>query len=388
MSATASRRGTARRAALGTTAALAGVMTAGVSAAFIALLLGGQDCSVPEGAPSAEAQQTIPSVMLSAYQAAGTEYDLPWEILAGIGKEECDSGLDSDPSCTIQPGAEGPGVANYAGASGPMQIGVGGLAGDAYRSVRQYLPVGQQDLGPHDPTVAVELAALVLIHDKGAPPGKPIDAYLPYVRAYNGTGPAAQAYATRVIADAHQYQGGDTLAAAGVGCAAAQDAYVNPFSRSTGLVAERIDMGVDYSGRGPIVSLGDAKITYAATNDPGWAYCGAAGAVTLQLVDGPDEGRDIYIAEGIAPTVAAGNTVRAGQTIAHFAGARCIEIGWSAIADGVEPKAAVLGQAAKGPNEDPGENRTYCGNSMSELLASLGAAPGLTEGKAIVGDRC
>ena len=388
MSAVASRSGTARRAALGTTAALAGVMTAGVSAAFMAFLVTDQTCPVPQDTPSADAQQAIPAVMLTAYRTAGSDYNLPWEILAGIGKEECDNGLDSDPSCTLQPGAEGPGVANYAGASGPMQIGVGGVAGDAYQSVRQYLPVGQQDLGPHDPTAAAELAALVLIHDKGAPPGKPIDAYFPYVRAYNGTGPAAEAYATRVIADAHQYQGGDTLAAAGLGCAAAQDTYVNPFSRSTGLVAERIDMGVDYSGRGPILALGDAKVTYATTDDAGWAYCGAAGAITLQLVDGPDQGRDVYIAEGIAPTVTTGDTVSAGQTIAEFAGAGCIEIGWSAVADGVEPEAAALGQAAKGPNEDPGENRSYCGNSMSEFLASLGAPPGLTGGKPIVGDGC
>jgi hypothetical protein len=269
-----------------------------------------------------------------------------------------------------------------------MQIGVGGLAGDEYQTLRQYLPTGQRNLGPHDPTVAVELAALVLIRDKGAPPGKPIDAYVRYVRAYNGTGPAADAYASRVIADAHQYEGGETLSAVGVGCAAAQDTYVNPFSRASALVPERIDMGVDYSGRGSIIALGDAKITYATPEDPGWAYCGAAGAVTLQLIDGPDRGRDIYITEGIAPTVPAGVTVTAGQKIAEFAGTGCIEIGWSAIPDGVEPEAAALGQEARGPNEDPGEHRTYCGNSMSELLASLGAPAGLTEGKTIVGDRC
>ncbi len=388
MSTIAHRRRPARRAALGTTAAIAGVMTAGVSAAFIALLLTDQGCSLPAGAPSAEARRAIPPVMLAAYQAAAIHYRVPWEILAGIGKEECDNGLNTDPSCAVQPGATGPGVANSAGASGPMQIGIGGLAGEAYETLRQYLPAAQRDLGPHDPTVAVELAALVLIRDKGAPPGKQIDAYLPYVRAYNGTGPAADAYATRVIADARQYEGGDALEAAGVGCAAGQENYVNPFSRATGLVPERIDMGVDYSGRGPILALGDGKITYATTNDPGWAYCGAAGAITLQLLDGPDEGRDIYITEGIDPTVAAGSTVSAGQTIADFAGTGCIEIGWSAIPDGVAPKAAALGQEATGPNEDPGEHRTYCGNSMSELLASLGAPPGLTEGKTIVGDQC
>ena len=388
MSAIGTRKSTARRAALGTTAALAGVMTAGVSTAFIALLLTDQSCSVPQGTPSANAQHAIPSVMLAAYQAAGTQYNLPWEVLAGIGKEECDNGLDTDPSCAIQPGAHGPGVSNSAGASGPMQIGVGGLAGDAYQTLRQYLPLAQQGLGPHDPTAAVELAALVLIRAKGAPPGKPIDTYLPYVRAYNGTGPAADAYAARVIADAHQYEGGDTLASVGVGCAAAQDNYVNPFSRATELVAERIDMGVDYSGHGPILAIGDAKITYATTDDPGWAYCGAAGAVTLQLVDGPDESRDIYVTEGIAPTVTAGQTVAAGQAIADFAGARCIEIGWSAIPDGVAPEAAALEQQAQGPNGDPGDNLTFCGNNMSQLLASLGAPPGQSNGRTIVGDRC
>ena len=50
-----------------------------------------------------------------------------------------------------------------------MAIGVGGAAGDAYDSLRRYLP--NPALGPHDPTTAVELAALVLIKDKGAPTG-------------------------------------------------------------------------------------------------------------------------------------------------------------------------------------------------------------------------
>src|SRR5207248_10497371 len=88
---------------------------------------------------------------------------------------------------------------------GLMQIGIGGQAGDEYDSLRPYLP--NTSLGPHDPLTSVQLAALVLIKDKGAPTGKRIDAYLPYVRAYNGTGAAADAYAARVIADAHSYQG-------------------------------------------------------------------------------------------------------------------------------------------------------------------------------------
>jgi hypothetical protein len=200
VSAVADRSRAARRGALGSLAALAGVVTAGAGAAFLALLVTEQGCGVPEGSPSAEAQREIPALMLATYQQVGASYGLPWEILAGIGKEECGHGLNPDPSCSIQPGAQGPGVANYAGASGPMQVGVGGAAGDEYQTLRQYLPVGQRDLGPHDPTVAVELAALVLIKDKGAPTGQGIDAYTPYVAAYNGTGPAAAAYSSRVIA--------------------------------------------------------------------------------------------------------------------------------------------------------------------------------------------
>jgi hypothetical protein len=75
----------------------------------------------------------------------------------------------------------------------------------------------------------VQLAALVLIRDKGAHAGQPIDAYRPYVRAYNGSGPMADAYASRVLADAHAYQGAGTLAT--TGCpAAASGTYVNPFA--------------------------------------------------------------------------------------------------------------------------------------------------------------
>jgi hypothetical protein len=366
----------------------AGLTTAALGAAFLALLVTDQNCSTPQAGASTQAKREIPPVMLTAYQRAGAQYQLPWEVLAGIGKEECDNGLDPDPSCAIEPGQRGPGVANYAGAAGPMQIGVGSAAGNEYQTLRRDLPPGQRELGPHDPDAAVELAALVLINDKGAPRSEPIDSYWAYARAYNGTGPPAEAYASRVIADAHQYQGGDTLIAAGVGCAAAQDSYVNPFAETHGLVAERVDMGVDYSGHGPIVALGDAKVTYATRDDPGWAYCGAAGAITIQLLDGPDQGRSIYVAEGISPTVRPGQAVRAGQVIAVFAGRDCIEIGWSAARDVVEPEAAALDQQAQGPNEDPGDNRTYCGNTMSQLLASLGAPAGLAEGRPIVGSRC
>jgi peptidoglycan DL-endopeptidase CwlO len=91
-------------------------------------------------APSPVAVRDIPARMLAIYQRVGAQYKLPWEILAGIGKEECDHGQLPDPSCTPQPGAKGPGVANFAGASGPMQVGIGGAAGDEYDALRHFLP--------------------------------------------------------------------------------------------------------------------------------------------------------------------------------------------------------------------------------------------------------
>jgi len=192
-------------------------------AALLTVVFGGTCTGSGVGdTPSAAATRDIPGEFLGIYERVGARYRIPWEILAGIGEEECDHGRFPDPSCTPETGATGPGIANCAGASGPMQIGVGGgpcgVAGDEYQSLQHYL--SDPSLGPHDPTTAVELAALVLIKDKGAPTGQPIDAYAVYVRAYNGSGAAADAYAARVLADAHAYQGAGTVAF-GPSCSAA-----------------------------------------------------------------------------------------------------------------------------------------------------------------------
>jgi hypothetical protein len=200
------------------------------AAALLSVVFGGSCSSSGVGdAPSALAVRDIPGSFLRIYEQVGAQYKLPWEVLAGIGKEECDQGRFPDPSCMPQPGATGPGVANFAGASGPMQVGVGGAAGDEYGSLRHYLP--DRSLGPHDPTTAVELAALVLIRDKGAPTGQPIDAYRDYARAYNGAGPIADAYAARVLADAHAYQGAGTTTV-GAACSAAFGTPLVPGTRA------------------------------------------------------------------------------------------------------------------------------------------------------------
>ncbi|MDQ2802774.1 MAG: hypothetical protein M3Y41_08840, partial [Pseudomonadota bacterium] len=318
----------------------------------------------PGDQPSAVAIREIPAQLLPIYEQVGAQYGLPWELLAGIATEECSQGQLPDPSCALLPGATGPGVANFAGASGLMQVGIGGAAGDEYGSLRQYLP--NPSLGPHDPTTAGELAALVLIKHKGAPTGQPIDAYLPYARAYNGSGPAADAYAARVIADAHRYQGsGQTIFAGGAtGCAAAASGvgYVNPFAHAQ-VTASRIDQGVDYGGTGPIDALGPGRVVLVSSTDSGWGN--GDGWVSYQLTSGAYAGDYVYVAEGITPTVHQGQLVAAGQQIGTFNG-HSIEIGFALGQGDLAIAHSIYQEGAD----------TAAGRAMDALLVSLGAPSG------------
>jgi cell wall-associated NlpC family hydrolase len=83
-----------------------------VPALAIAAASGGINLSTPS--QSAVAQ--IPPNYLLLYQEAGLAFDVPWEVLAGIGKVECDHGQNPDPACWKN------GATNAAGAGGPMQF--------------------------------------------------------------------------------------------------------------------------------------------------------------------------------------------------------------------------------------------------------------------------
>jgi cell wall-associated NlpC family hydrolase len=82
--------------------------------AAVGVLGGGASASLGEGTSVQVAG--IPPEYLALFQAAGQRYGVPWAVLAGIGKVECDDGQDPDPSCTQE------GAVNYAGAGGPMQF--------------------------------------------------------------------------------------------------------------------------------------------------------------------------------------------------------------------------------------------------------------------------
>ncbi|MGI5118960.1 hypothetical protein ACQEU5_05345 [Marinactinospora thermotolerans] len=65
---------------------------------------------------SGDAENGIPEDYLEAYRQIGREHNIPWNVLAGVGKQESDHGRN--PSSGVSSGT------NDAGAAGPMQHGV------------------------------------------------------------------------------------------------------------------------------------------------------------------------------------------------------------------------------------------------------------------------
>jgi peptidoglycan DL-endopeptidase CwlO len=78
-------------------------------------------CQIQPAATN-QATTAIPANYLNLYRKAGQQYQIAWNLLAAIGKIESDHGRD--PGSGVHSGA------NVAGAAGPMQIGVGGAAGN------------------------------------------------------------------------------------------------------------------------------------------------------------------------------------------------------------------------------------------------------------------
>ena len=178
--------------------------------------------------------------------------------------------------------------------------------------------------------------------------------------------------------------------------------YVDPFGDASGVTAMRVDQGVDYALAGPMLAVGDGVVSYVAgAGGSGWPSCallrsgtivsvgGAGAAVVYRLTDGPDAGRYVYVAENVTPLVRLGQAVSAGAAVVSVHGSSgglgCVETGWAA-GPGDSPQAAADGQSSSAG--DPGENRTFCGQQFSDLLAALGAPAGLSEGKPLVGSSC
>jgi murein DD-endopeptidase MepM/ murein hydrolase activator NlpD len=153
--------------------------------------------------------------------------------------------------------------------------------------------------------------------------------------------------------------------------------YVNPFSQIHNITPLRIDMGVDYSGSGPVLALGSGRVF--STSGPGWP---GGGFIGITLDSGRFAGLSYFVAESVRATVRVGQHVQAGQQIANmFNGPSGIETGW-ATGTGDQPLALTLGQQAPG---DPGGWTSAAGLSFDRLLVTVGAPSGIPQGTQVHG---
>ena len=133
--------------------------------------------------------------------------------------------------------------------------------------------------------------------------------------------------------------------------------YVNPIG--AGLVHERVDQGVDFTGSGSLYALGSGTVVNVYNGGwPGGVFLG------IRL----DAGQYVYYAEDITAAVGVGQRVTAGQYIGRAnGGGSGIELGWAAPPGDGESAAHAAGQYAYPTSE---------GESFDALLASLGTTGG------------
>jgi len=144
--------------------------------------------------------------------------------------------------------------------------------------------------------------------------------------------------------------------------------YSDPLRSINALTPERIDQGVDYSGYGPIYAIGDGVVL--STGNSGWP---GGTFISYRLSDGPAGGLVVYAAEDIYPLVSVGQSVTAGTVLGTvYEGPSGIETGWANQSGDGTTMAIDAGQFS-------GANSTAFGTNFSELLASLGAPPGVAQ---------
>jgi cell wall-associated NlpC family hydrolase len=181
---------------------------AAVAAALLLLLVAviagaaggitGQEAAACTAQPAASrAAASIPANYLADFRKAGTQYGIPWTVLAAIGKVESGDGANDGPSS--------------AGALGPMQFepSTWALYGD-----------GGDIMNPHD---AIPAAARLLAAS-GAP-GNLQQA----IFAYNHSG----SYVQLVLSWAARYSAGGAQAISAAGSAACQQDALGPLPAGT-----------------------------------------------------------------------------------------------------------------------------------------------------------
>ncbi len=179
---------------------------------------------------------------------------------------------------------------------------------------------------------------------------------------------AARAAAAAKAAQAAQATQGQASAPVMVAFHPSPGSYADPLRSINGLTPERIDQGVDYSGYGPIYAIGDGVVV--STVNGGWP---GGTFISYRLSDGPASGLVVYAAEDIDPEVTVGQSVSATTVLGTmYEGPEGIETGWADPSGDGNTMAMDAGQFS-------GANSTAFGANFSQLLASLGAPPGIAQ---------
>jgi len=134
--------------------------------------------------------------------------------------------------------------------------------------------------------------------------------------------------------------------------------YANPLRDVKGITPERIDQGVDYSGKGPIHPI--AAGTVKSTTSSGWAFCGGDAWIVVDHAGG----RSSYYAEGITPKSKVGDHVTTSTAIGEMTG--CVEFGWA------DPN----GAQALAHSQFDGSSPTAYGQDFSNLIKAAGGPAG------------
>lgn len=230
---------------------------------FVVVIVGGiagWQTSSGALAPSSVAIADIPGNYLALYQQAAARYGVDWDVLAAIGKVECDHGrLDAR-------GCNPPGTVNRAGATGPMQfLGSTWRAGTPPRTVppigtptstrgEGYAADGDGDglADVWNPADAIAGTARLLRAN-----GAPAD-YRRAVYAYN----PADWYVEAVLAKAKEYRGAFAPGASGSARAvlAWAVAHVGRFSYNLGPPTDRGGSVQDMQSREPAGTTCDCSM--------------------------------------------------------------------------------------------------------------------------------
>ncbi len=338
----------------------------------------------PAGGASDFGEGTLPSNVPKPYNAiftaAGNKFHVSPAFVAAVfyGGEHGNSFPDPPPPY----GHGGPWATSYASANGPFQFLVStwnAYSVDGNNDGKKDI----QDLTDGAFGGAKYLAAL------GAKDTTSEGKLRQAAADYNGILAPGASYPSLVWAAFKKFSGGTAASGSSSGptseaptdCAGGSagdiGGYKNPYRDLKQKSPLRIDMGLDYAGKGPIYAIGKGKVnvTHKIGGGSGWPGPGgrAGGWVSYTLSEGPASGKIVYMAENCEPTVRPGDSVTADTKICDLDGlvSSWSEMGWAA--DKTTTWAAAH---VEWSGHDSSAYYTAYGENFSQLIKKLGDKPG------------